>query len=179
MAYEEPAYDVVHKADGYEVREYDDRIAAQVSSQTRSNKAFRTLFKYISGANQAAEKVSMTIPVAQSEKIEMTVPVTRGAQSNVGYMQFFLPSSYTLETAPKPTDPSVEVIKVEGGYYAVYSYSGRANDRNAKDAEAQLLDRLSRDGVTANSEVIRATYNGPLTLPFNRRNEAMVRIVWP
>ena len=179
MAYEEPPYDVVHKADGYEVREYDDRIAAQVSSQTRSNKAFRTLFKYISGANQSAEKVSMTIPVAQSEKIEMTVPVTQDVQSDVNYMQFFLPSSYTLETAPKPTDTSVEVIKVEGGYYAVYRYSGRANDRNASDAEAQLLDRLSRDGVEPISEVVRATYNGPLTLPFNRRNEVMVRIVWP
>ncbi|WP_438960505.1 SOUL family heme-binding protein [Nereida sp.] len=179
MAYEEPPYDVVSKADGYEVREYDDRIAAQVSSQTRSNKAFRTLFKYISGANQSAEKVSMTVPVAQSEKIEVTVPVTQGAESDVRYMQFFLPSSYTLETAPKPTNPSVEVIKVEGGYYAVYGFSGRANDKNAKDAEAQLLDRLSRDGVTVTSEVIRATYNGPLTLPFNRRNEAMVRIVWP
>ena len=179
MAYEEPPYDVVFKADGYEVREYDDRIAAQVSSPARSNNAFRTLFKYISGANHSAEKVSMTIPVAQSEKIEMTVPVTQGAESDVGYMRFFLPSSYTLETAPKPTDPSLEVIKVEGGYYAVYSYSGRANYKNSNDAEAQLLDRLSRDGVTVTSEVIRATYNGPLTLPFNRRNEAMVRIVWP
>ena len=179
IAYEEPQYDVVSKSDGYEVRQYSDRVAAQVSGQMRSYKAFQTLFKYISGANQSAEKVSMTIPVAQSEKIEMTVPVTQGANSDVGYMQFFLPSSYTLETAPKPTDPSVEVIKVEGGYYAVYSYSGRANDRNANDAEVQLLDRLSRDGVTVTSEVIRATYNGPLTLPFNRRNEAMVRIVWP
>ena len=179
IAYEEPHYDVVSKSDGYEVRQYSDRVAAQVSGQMRSYKAFQTLFKYISGANQSAEKVSMTIPVAQSEKIDMTVPVTQGAHSDVGYMQFFLPSSYTLETAPKPTDPSVEVIKVEGGYYAIYSYSGRANDRNANDAEAQLLDSLSRDGVTVTSEVIRATYNGPLTLPFNRRNEAMVRIVWP
>ena len=179
IAYEEPQYDVVSKSDGYEVRQYSDRVAAQVSGQMRSYKAFQTLFKYISGANQSAEKVSMTIPVAQSEKIEMTVPVTQGANSDVGYMQFFLPSSYTLETAPKPTDPSVEVIKVEGGYYAIYSYSGRANDRNFAKAGAQLLDRLSRDGVTVTSEVIRATYNGPLTLPFNRRNEAMVRIVWP
>ena len=47
MAYEEPPYDVVSKADGYEVRRYSDRIAAQVSSQARSNKAFRLLFKYI------------------------------------------------------------------------------------------------------------------------------------
>ena len=179
MAYEGPPYDVVSKADGYEVRKYSDRIAAQVSSQTRSNQAFRTLFKYISGANQSAEKVSMTIPVAQSEKIEMTVPVTQGNKMNAGYMQFFLPSSYTLETAPKPTDASVEIIKVEGGHYAVYSYSGRANDRNAKEAEAQLLDHLRSDGIEATSEVIRATYNGPFTLPFNRRNEVMVRIIWP
>lgn len=179
MAYEEPPYDVVLSADGYEIRKYNDRIAAQVSSRTVSNKAFRTLFKYISGANRSAEKVSMTIPVAQSKKIEMTVPVTQGAQSGAGYMQFFLPSAYSLETAPKPTDPAVEIIRVEGGYYAVYGYSGRSSERNAKDAEFRLLDFLSRDGVKATSEVIRATYNGPLTLPFNRRNEAMVRIVWP
>jgi len=94
-------------------------------------------------------------------------------------MQFFLPSSYSLETAPRPTDPSVEIVTVDGGYYAVYSYSGRANDRNFKKAEAQLLGYLSRDGMIAISEVMRATYNGPLTLPFNRRNEAMVRIDWP
>ena len=179
MAYEEPQYDVVSKADGYEVRRYSDRIAAQVSGQMRSYKAFQTLFKYISGANQSAEKVSMNIPVTQSEKIDMTVPVTQGSQSGSGYMQFFLPSSYTLETAPKPTDPSVEIVTVEGGYYAVYSYSGRANDSNFDKAEAQLLGYLTRDGVTPISEVIRATYNGPLTLPFNRRNEAMVRIDWP
>ena len=94
-------------------------------------------------------------------------------------MQLFLPSSYTLETAPEPTDPSVEIVAVKGGYYAVYSYSGRANDRNYDKAEAKLLGHLNRDGVNPTSEVIRATYNGPLTLPFNRRNEAMVRIDWP
>lgn len=179
VAYEEPPYEVVSKADGYEVRKYSDRVAAQVSNLTRPNKAFRTLFGYISGANQSAAKVSMTVPVAQSEKIEMTVPVTQAAQNEAQYMQFFLPSTYTLETAPQPTNPSVEIIVVEGGYYAVYSYSGRANDRNAKKAEARLLERLRLDQVNPISEVVRATYDGPLTLPFNRRNEAMVRVAWP
>jgi DNA gyrase inhibitor GyrI len=178
MAYEEPPYDVVAKADRYEVRKYGDRIAAQVSNHTSSNKAFRTLFKYISGANQSSEEVSMTIPVAESEKIEMTVPVIQGSQNEAGYMQFFLPSSYTSDTAPKPTDPTIEIVTVEGGYYAVYSYSGRASNRNFDKAEARLLRYLTRDGVKATSKVIRATYNGPLTLPFNRRNEAMVRIDW-
>ncbi|OZO45859.1 SOUL heme-binding protein, partial [Pseudomonas fluorescens] len=63
--------------------------------------------------------------------------------------------------------------------YAVYSYSGRANDKNFDDARRQLIEQLSRDGVVPTSEVIRATYNGPFTLPFNRRNEALVRIEWP
>lgn len=176
MAYEEPRYDIVHKADGYEVRKYYDRVAAQVTKASSSNKAFRTLFGYISGANQTSEKVSMTIPVTQSEKIAMTVPVTQG---DSGYMRFFLPASYTLETAPKPTNPDVEVVVVKGGYYAVYSYSGRANDKNFFEARTVLLGRLNKDGVVTASEVIRATYNGPFTLPFNRRNEALVRIEWP
>jgi DNA gyrase inhibitor GyrI len=176
MAYEEPRYDIVHKADGYEVRKYYDRVAAQVTKASSSNKAFRTLFGYISGANQTSEKVSMTIPVTQSEKIAMTVPVTQG---DSGYMRFFLPASYTLETAPKPTNPDVDVVVVKGGYYAVYSYSGRANDKNFFEARTVLLGRLNKDGVVTASEVIRATYNGPFTLPFNRRNEALVRIEWP
>ena len=176
MAYEEPRYDIVHKADGYEVRKYYDRVAAQVTKASSSNKAFRTLFGYISGANQTSEKVSMTIPVTQSEKIAMTVAVTQG---DSGYMRFFLPASYTLETAPKPTNPDVDVVVVKGGYYAVYSYSGRANDKNFFEARTVLLGRLNKDGVVTASEAIRATYNGPFTLPFNRRNEALVRIEWP
>ena len=108
----------------------------------------------------------------------MTVPVIQGSQNEAGYMQFLLPSSYTSDTAPKPTDPTIEIVTVEGGYYAVYSYSGRASNRNFDKAEARLLRYLTRDGVKATSKVIRATYNGPLTLPFNRRNEAMVRIDW-
>jgi len=134
MAYEEPRYDIVHKADGYEVRKYYDRVAAQVTKASSSNKAFRTLFGYISGANQTSEKVSMTIPVTQSEKIAMTVAVTQG---DSGYMRFFLPASYTLETAPKPTNPDVDVVVVKGGYYAVYSYSGRANDKNFFEARTE------------------------------------------
>ena len=35
VAYEEPPYEVVSKADGYEVRKYSDRVAAQVSNLIR------------------------------------------------------------------------------------------------------------------------------------------------
>ncbi len=179
MAYEEPAYDVVHNADGYEVREYGDRVAAQVLQGANQDNAFGLLFRYISGANQSSEKVSMTVPVAQSEKIQMTVPVAQSAESEGGYMQFFLPSSYTIETAPRPTNSDVQIVLVGGGKFAVRTFSGRASAANFERAKSKLLERLLEDGVIPISDVIRATYNGPFTPPFLRRNEAIVAIEWP
>jgi len=178
MAYEEPNYDVVHEAEGYEVREYGDRVAAQVLQGANQNNAFGQLFKYISGANQSSEKVSMTVPVAQSEKIQMTVPVAQSVESEGGYMQFFLPSSYTIETAPQPTNPDVQIVLVGGGNFAVRTFSGRASAANFERATSKLLERLLEDGVAPISDVIRATYNGPLTPPFLRRNEVIVEIEW-
>ena len=175
MAYEEPTYEIVFVTDGYEVRRYQDRLAAQVSGSSATNSAFLKLFKYISGANTAAEKVAMTVPVTQSVSIEMTVPVATSAE---GYMQFFLPSSFSPETAPVPTDPGIKIVNVEGGYYAVFEYSGRSTNANFDKQQRILVNKLERDSVTQKSTPIMATYNGPLTLPFMRRNEVMVMIDW-
>ncbi|NCZ95488.1 MAG: heme-binding protein, partial [Flavobacteriia bacterium] len=79
MAYEEPSYRIVHQGDGFEIRKYEDRLAAQVISSGGQNGSFGLLFQYISGANTGSAKVSMTVPVAQSEKIEMTVPVAQSS----------------------------------------------------------------------------------------------------
>ena len=175
MAYEEPTYEIVFVTDGYEVRRYQGRLAAQVSGSSATNSAFRKLFKYISGANTASAKVAMTVPVAQSVSIEMTVSVMTSSKP---YMQFFLPSSFTLETAPVPTDPGIKIVNVEGGYYAVLEYSGRSTNANFDKQQRILVNSLKRDGVTQKSAPIMATYNGPLTLPFLRRNEVMVMIDW-
>jgi len=178
MAYEEPAYEVVETADGYEVRRYADRLAAQVEQTSSADGAFGKLFRYISGANQTSAKVSMTIPVAQSQRIAMTVPVAQSSSSDGGHMQFFLPASYSLETAPQPTNPDVKIVVVEGGYHAVRRYSGRPTTPKFERESSNLRQLLERDGRSAKSDPIRATYNGPFTPPFMRRNEVMVRIDW-
>ena len=91
MAYEEPTYEIVFVTDGYEVRRYQDRLAAQVSGSSATNSAFRKLFKYISGANTASEKVAMTVPVAQSVSIEMTVPVVTSSEAlHAVFSAFFI-----------------------------------------------------------------------------------------
>jgi hypothetical protein len=104
----------------------------------------------------------------------MTVPVTFENKM----MRFFLPASYTIGTAPRPTDPSVELATVKGGYYAVRTYSGRASDRNFKSNSVKLLADLEKHQVSVTGQPVRATYNGPLTPFFMRRNEAMIRIEW-
>lgn len=176
MAYEEPSYQVVHTGEGYEIRQYGERVAAQVITSGGQSGAFRLLFEYISGANTVSSKMDMTVPVTQSEKVAMTVPVLQSKSEQMGLMQFFLPSQYTIQTAPKPTNSRVEIVSVEGGYYAVASYRGRASDQNFARAKAELLGQLANDDYPILGEVIRATYNGPFTPPFMRRNEAMVRV---
>ena len=176
MAYEEPKYQVIQQSNGLEIRYYDDRLAAEVSGGVNQNNAFGLLFRYISGANTTGSKVAMTVPVAQSEKISMTVPVATSDIAGGRYMHFYLPAKYDLENAPKPTSSDIKLVVVRGGHYAVLRYSGFANNANFASAKNKLLTVLNEMEITPISEVIRATYNGPFTLPILRRNEAMVRI---
>ena len=165
MAYEESAFNIVHQTDVYEIRHYADRLAVQ-ATYTNQNSSFRNLFNYISGAN------------IDSEKIKMTTPVTQSEESSEMVMQFYLPSKFTKKTAPVPTDPRVELITIEEGYYAVIKYSGRLTDKNFNKHKKILKENLIEDKIEIIGPAIKATYNGPFTLPILRRNEAMFHVDW-
>ncbi len=51
----------------YEIRKYSDRLAVE-TSRAGIDSNFRKLFNYISGRNDAQEKIAMTTPVTQVEK---------------------------------------------------------------------------------------------------------------
>ena len=177
MAYEEATYSIVYQNDVYEIRNYSDRLAIQVN-YTNQGEGFRRLFNYISGSNIDSTKINMTTPVTQSTKISMTTPVTQSNENGVKVMQFYLPSNFTIKNAPAPIDKELKLIIIEQGYYAVIKYSGRLTDKNFDKRRKILKDNLLKDNIEILSSAIRATYNGPFTLPFLRRNEAMFRIVW-
>ncbi len=163
MAYEEANYEVVTKNEVYEIRKYSDRLAVEtMTSGIDSN--FRKLFNYISGRNDTQEKIKMTTPVTQVEK--------NGNMS----MQFYLPSKFNLENAPNPSRNDIKIINIEGGYYAVLRYSGRASDRNFYKHKEILEKELQKNNISIISPPIRATYDSPFTLPMNRRNEAMFKV---
>ena len=165
MAYEESPFNIVHQTDIYEIRHYVDRLAVQ-ATYTNQNSSFRNLFNYISGANIDSEKIKMTTPVTQSEKSSEMV------------MQFYLPSKFTKKTAPVPTDPRVKLITIEEGHYAVIKYSGRLTDKNFNKHKKILKENLIEDKIEIIGPAIKATYNGPFTLPILRRNEAMFHVDW-
>ena len=163
MANEEANYEIIDKNDIYEIRKYSDRLAVEtLTSGIDSN--FRKLFNYISGRNDTEEKIKMTTPVTQVEK--------NGNMS----MQFYLPSKFNSENVPNPSREDVKIINIEGGYYAVLRYSGRASDGNFLKHKKILEEELQKNKVSIISPPIRATYDSPFTLPMNRRNEAMFKV---
>jgi len=165
MANEEAKYDVVKSNEIYEIRKYSDRLAVQALN-TNQNNSFRKLFNYISGDNETNEEIKMTIPVTQMEK--------KGNMT----MQFYLPSKFNKDNVPNPLRPDVEIVNIEGGYYAVARYSGRASDKNFIKHQEILENELKKDNISIVGPAIKATYNGPFTLPILRRNEAMFEVNW-
>ena len=163
MANEEAKYDVIKSSDVYEIRKYSDRLAIQVKS-INGNNGFRKLFNYISGNNEKNQKIKMTVPVTVMEK------------SGNMTMQFYLPSEFNQNNTPDPTSSDVEIINIEGGYYAVIRYSGRASENNFIKHRDILESELYKDGIVIKGPPIKATYNSPFTLPLMRRNEAMFRV---
>mgnify|MGYP003978618557 FL=1 len=163
MAYEEANYEVVKKNEVYEIRKYSDRLAIETDISNEGN-SFRKLFNYISGNNNKNEEIKMTTPVTQMEK--------KGNMT----MQFYLPSRFNKENIPSPSNPDVKILNIKGGYYAVIRYSGRASDKNFIKHKSILENELKKDDMSILSPPIKATYDGPFTLPMNRRNEVMFEI---
>jgi len=163
MAADEANYEIIEKNEIYEIRKYSDRLAVETETSGSENN-FRKLFNYISGRNDLKEKIKMTTPVTQVEK--------NGNMS----MQFYLPSKFNSENVPNPSREDVKIINVEGGYYAVLRYSGRASDRNFLKHKELLEKELRINNISIISSPIRATYDSPFTLPKNRRNEAMFKV---
>lgn len=181
-AIEEPDYEVIRKLeDNLELRQYAPYVVAEVvlnaTADEAGNQAFPILAGYIFGKNKGERKFAMTAPVTQSAapvKMEMTAPVTQAAVPGTpGGMrvQFVLPKGVTLETAPEPLDPRVQLRLVPATRMAVIRYSGTWSQSNYEEHLALLKAALAKAGVATQGEPVLARYNAPFTPWFLRRNE--------
>lgn len=184
---ETPTFSVVESLrDGIEVRRYPARVAVEArlpggGGAWARGRAFRLLFAYITGANDGAASVAMTAPVESAEagrRIAMTAPVeSRDDRGGVYTMRFFLPASFSADTAPRPTDPRVALVTIPEQTLAVRRFSG-LRGRPMVDRQSARLRRALADGPWQPAgEVAAWFYDPPSTLPPFRRNEVAVPVM--
>ncbi len=199
MATEEPQFEVLSSDGDMELRRYAPMLIAETEVEgdldQASNKGFRLIAGYIFGDNQSPDagqkaKIAMTAPVTvepQSTRIAMTAPVTAEPQSGATDMQtarrwrihFVMPSQYTLETIPRPSNPQVQLREIPTRHYAVHRYSGFNTLARVQQKTDELLQWAGAKSLAVTGTPQLARYNPPWTLPMFRRNEILVEVAAP
>lgn len=153
----------VGDVDGVELRRYPELVRVETTAPSERT-AFRRLYRYIDGANDGGESVAMTAPV---ETEESDGDVT---------MSFFLPDSYTPETAPEPSNDAVSLVVDAPKTLAVLSFSWWTPGFRVRKQESGLLDTLEATDIEIVGEPALRRYDAPFTPPFRRTNEVVVEV---
>lgn len=165
---QEQKFEVVKKFDGYELRQYDPCVLAQVAVtgefESAGNRGFGPLIAFISGRNNLGSKVAMTAPVIQH---------SRGDEHVVS---FVMPKAYSRADLPDPSDQNVSLNAVPSELVAVHRFSGRWTKQSYLAKLGMLLDGLNKDGLIQNGEARFARFDPPWTPWFLRRNEIQVPV---
>ena len=162
-------YHLIRKDGEFEIRRYDKILVATVRNATSR---FRVLFNYITGSNKSKKKVAMTTPVITSEEISMTSPVL----SNNDSMSLVVPSEYTQENVPEPTDERISINEIPERYVATVRFSGLARKNSVNKQTTRLLDWLKTEDTEMNGAPFLMQYNPPYVPGFLRRNEIGIEI---
>ncbi|MCA9143287.1 MAG: heme-binding protein [Planctomycetales bacterium] len=167
-AYESAEYKVVESDGAFEIREYPELTLVTTSTkfETQGNDgSFMRLFRYISGSNDAEQKVAMTTPVFMQ----------RDAEDIAGKMSFVLPKEVAEQGAPKPAGDGVQLQQRQGGRFAVLRFTGRMDGEPVARAEASLRAWMTKRGLVGEVNAELAGYDPPWTPGPLRRNEVLIR----
>jgi hypothetical protein len=163
--YESAAYQAVRSSGRFELRDYPALMVVE-TPMTRTGKdadgSFMRLFRFITGGNEAKQKIAMTTPVFMS-----------GSDTN-RTMAFVLPAKLKAGTVPKPTDGALTVRELPAGRFAVLCFRGGRSAENEAAALQRLKDWMAADGLGVLSPPVYGYFDPPWTPGFLRRNEAML-----
>ena len=164
---EEPAWTLMVQLENVEIRKYEPVIQARtlIDNQGQSSQGFRTLAAYIFGGN------------VQEQAIAMTAPVEERLSDEGAYMAFTMPSQYSLEDLPVPTDSMVTLHTVPSRTVGVIEFSGWAREAVVAKQTRMLLETLEEHGWVVLGAPSLNQYNPPWTPPWKRRNEVMVEVL--
>lgn len=162
--YEMPPYSVEAVEGAYEVRDYGAHLVAEVTvaggREAAVGAGFRVLAGYIFGGNAAGEKIAMTVPVAQS-------PATEGEWT----VRFMMPAADAAAGLPAPKDARIRFVTVAAERQVALRFSGMRGEAVLAEKAAALRAWAEARGLTVGAGPHYYFYDGPMTLPWNRRNE--------
>lgn len=163
-ATETPDYKVLSQDGKFEVREYPALTLVRTASGEGD---FMRLFRYISGGNEAEQKIAMTAPVLIKHQGE-----------NTG-MSFIVPKNVAAGQVPAPKDAAVTMDNLPAGKFAVYRYSGGRNEENEQEALAKLRAWIGEKRIEVTGDPLFGYYDPPWIPTFLRRNEVILRVAEP
>jgi len=162
---EEIKYTVIKNVGELEIRHYKPFTLARtfVSGEFKDamNIGFMHLADFIFGDNKEKKKSHMTVPVFVDQK-------------DNGWLVSFYLNDEAENLSPLNTVVSVEHMPAKN--VAVYSYSGSYSLEKMIDAKDILLREVNEAGLIKGSSVWWAQYDQPVSLPFTKRNEALIMI---
>jgi hypothetical protein len=186
MATEKLAYRTIEQDGQFELRLIEPHVVAETfvegDFESVGSEGFRRLVAYIGGANRTQARISMTAPVVQepaSEEIAMTAPAAQEMVGDRYRITFLMPSKYTLETLPQPTDTRIRLRAEPMRSVAAIRYTGFWSRLRYDDHERRLREWIQRRGLEPVSEPVWARYDPPFMPWFLRRNEILIEVREP
>lgn len=182
---EQPKYEVVETFEDVEIRKYAPALLARLTVpgefDTAVDQAFDRLARYIFGENSREARMAMTSPVQQqpadSERMAMTSPVVERQDGDGWTLAFFLSNDLNTSGAPKPDDRAIDLVHEPERMVAALTYRGNNTEAKREDSRKRLLATLARHPRWRVDEAVYwAQYDAPFTLPFCKKNEAMVEV---
>ncbi|MCH9844156.1 MAG: heme-binding protein [Alphaproteobacteria bacterium] len=173
MAVEQISYQTVSRDGDVEIRDYQALVQVQItktgSRYQAPSDAFRDLFGYIGGDNQAGQKIEMTAPVSQQA-------VAGNAETDEWKVSFYMPEKFSLADLPNPENADLKLIETAPRRVAVLEFYGRRSGENMDINTEKLRAYLRDNNIAFIDNPFYAFYNSPMMIWFLRRNEVMFEL---
>ncbi|MFN7495538.1 MAG: SOUL family heme-binding protein [Cyclobacteriaceae bacterium] len=164
-------YTVVKSMKNFEIRHYPSATMAMITSHSTSYRelgttGFKKLAGYIFGGN------------SEKKQIAMTSPVHMDLGDTVSTMSFVMPSHYTKNSLPVPDNSEVTIAVHPEEYVAAIQFGGFASPETIQKQTDLLVRSLLQAQIGYYGHFRMLGYNPPYQL-LDRRNEIIVKVIWP
>jgi len=159
-----------------EVRQYPTVVIAETVADTEAA-ARQRLEQYLAGANSTAERIPATTPIrAKHKPLEVTTPQTGVSSSSPVRVCTYLPPTYSPQSAPEPTDHTVQLTVETPRTVAVQSVSRFRSDDRLEAARDRLFAAIEANDWAAIGSPFVFRYDNSIVGSLTGRTEVGIEI---